>query len=770
MNEKLKILIIEDSLDDYELLLRELKKGWHAINAKRIETPEELEESVDEDWDAILSDNTLPRFNALSALKQLRSKNTEVPFIIVSGTIGEELAVEAMRSGANDYILKSDYGRLIPALNRELHEHERKKKQKLTEQKLSISQHRYELLANNIQDLVGLHKPDSTYLWVSPSIEKILGFEHSEVIGQKHFSFIHPDDFDKRAFENPFEGMEHNTILRFNYRLRTKNGNYINVETILQPIYQDDQLSQIVSTTRDVTDQKLAFDLLSESEERYHSVIDAIVEGVLIYSHDGRLIAFNNSAKKIFGKKDFNFQELPHSMWDHWKLIHADQSLFKIEDFPSRITLKTGLPCRDIIIGLVDKEKSEDTIWISANSVVFKEPNGKNGVVITFSDITKQKESEDKITAAASELATLIDTANAPIFGIDWHGRINEWNQVCAKVTGYSKSEVLGKVLINEFILDGYKVAVTDLMKSALRGKNVTNYELPIYTRSGQVVTMLFNATARRDLKGNIIGVLGVGQDITELIQYRDKLEQRVVERTAKLNEALKKEKEVVAMKSKFVSMASHEFRTPLSTISFAADFLKRYHERLSKEEMSKKLDKIDEQVKHMASLLDDVLIMGKSEAGKIVLNTVEININDFCKKLVEEVEHSTKNSHKILLSLATEHSEIVADEKLLRNILINLLSNAIKFSPDHDKVLFDVIYKKNVLTMIVKDWGMGIPEEDQQKVFDAFHRTSNVGTIQGTGLGLAIVKKAVEIHGGSIEIESEVEKGTTFKVTVPVK
>lgn len=770
MSTGINILVIEDLEEDYELLVRHLRKGWASVNTKRIETPEEFEKELNnQKWDAILSDNSLPRFDATEALKQLRAQNDDIPFIIVSGTITDELAVNAMRNGANDYILKDNYSRLIPVVERELRDHKLRKEYQAVEKALSISQHRYELLADNIQDLVALHKPDSTYLWIAPSVERILGYKSDELIGKKHFDFIHPEDYIPKEFDDPFDKHGEHTIRKFSYRLKRKDNSYIYVETLLEPIRENGSLTQILSTSRDITEQKMAYDLLTESQERYYGVINTIAEGVILYNQNSEIITYNPSAERLLGVKIGSMQNNKELLVEKYDLIRADHTKFPMDEFPSNITKETGKPCFEVQMGLKPKNRDKKITWISINSVPFTEPNGEMGIVVSFSDITTQKTSEDQITAAATELRSLIDTANAPIFGIDWNGRINEWNQVCSSLTGYKKEEVFGKSLISEFILDGYKVSVTDLLKSALRGKAVTNYELPIYTRTGQVVTILFNATPRKDADGKIIGVLGVGQDITELIQYRDKLEQRVAERTKELNKSLEKQKELVAIKSKFVSMASHEFRTPLSTISFAADFIRKYSDRLSEKEREKKLAKIEEQVKHMTMLLDDVLVMGKSEAGKIKINPVSVSIKPFVKKLVEEVEHSTHNTHKIMVSVASEKKDIMVDEKLLRNILINLLSNAIKFSPGQDKILLDVIYRNKALNIKVKDWGMGIEEEDKPKIFDAFHRSNAVGAIQGTGLGLAIVKKAIDMHGGSIEVDTELEKGTTFNIEMPL-
>lgn len=762
----INVLIIEDSQDDYELIKRKIKLENYHVHAERVETAEEYREALNrEEWDVVISDNSLPQFDATSALEITRKSYPHMPFIIVSGTIGEEAAVEAMRSGANDYLLKDDLARLMPAIERELRDAEIIKSKSAADRALKESEERYRLLAENIQDLVCLHSPDSTYLWVGPSSDRILGFHAEELIGLKHVDFIHPEDLNN-DYLNPFKGKDWSSNIRFSYRMKRKDGAYVFLETMLQPVYENDKLIRIVSTSRDITEQKLAYNLLIESEAKYQGVIESIAEGLILYDDDGNLATFNKSAAKILRTKTTNNKEFEKELQERYRFFKPNREVFPFDEFPSKITLKTGKPCSQVIMGVKDRG---DLIWLSVNSEPFLQPNNRIGVVVSFSDITEQKVYEDRVTSVARELTTLIDTANAPIFGIDWNGRINEWNQVTAKITGYSKSEVAGKKLIDEFILDGYKVAVTDLLKNALRGKEVTNYELPIYTRTGKVVTMLFNAAPRRNLEAEIIGVIGVGQNITELIEYRERLEMKVAERTKELNEALLKEKELVALKSKFVSMASHEFRTPLSTITFATNFIKRYKSKLGMDEIERKLEKIEEQVGHMTYLLDDVLLIGKSESGKIKLHRVIINIKDFCKKIIEEVTHSTNNTHKVLFSIVAENKEIKIDEKLLRNILINLLTNAIKFSPGKDKVLLDVVCAHGILNMQVKDWGMGIEKEDYEKIFEPFHRTNSAGAIQGTGLGLSIVKKAVELQQGVVEVNSEIGKGTTIKIQIPL-
>lgn len=249
----------------------------------------------------------------------------------------------------------------------------------------------------------------------------------------------------------------------------------------------------------------------------------------------------------------------------------------------------------------------------------------------------------------------------------------------------------------------------------------------------------------------------------------RNKLEALVKERTKELEEAIKKEKQLVDLKNQFVTIASHEFRTPLSTIRFAADYLHEYLERLDKDEIKSKLKKIEKQVVHMAALLEDVIMAGRTELNKIPVVKSSINLKSLIDKIHEEVLHSTKNTHRIELIYASENEIIQIDEKLLRNILINLLTNAIKFSPAKESVGFRIIEENGTLILEVSDKGIGISDEDMPKLFEAFQRGGNTASISGTGLGLSIVKKAVELLNGEIIIKSKLNEGTSIKVVLPL-
>ena len=235
------------------------------------------------------------------------------------------------------------------------------------------------------------------------------------------------------------------------------------------------------------------------------------------------------------------------------------------------------------------------------------------------------------------------------------------------------------------------------------------------------------------------------------------------------------KEKELRNLKSSFVSMTSHEFRTPLAVIGSSTELLQHYGDKLDTQKKLKHFGRIQSSIKHMTSLLEDVLMISKVEAQKIAFNPENIELIEFCRDLVEEVQQS-KPEHQILFTIhgldnASEPKSFYTqlDPKLLRQILNNLLTNAVKYSPNEHNAYFDLHCEQDYLCFQVRDRGIGIPAEDLKNIFNPFHRSVNVGNISGTGLGLAILHKCVELHQGKITVESEVGVGTTFTVTIPV-
>ncbi len=270
-------------------------------------------------------------------------------------------------------------------------------------------------------------------------------------------------------------------------------------------------------------------------------------------------------------------------------------------------------------------------------------------------------------------------------------------------------------------------------------------------------------------------------QVLESLRNVNETLQTRVEERTAELVKA----NELNQFKSEFVSMLSHDIRNPLNTILLAAGLLHNHDERLSKEKKLNHLQMIRSAIKNMAQLLDEITFIGKADSGRLGCDLVCLDLEAFCRQLVEEVrlmasEFCRQLVEEVRLMASEKHltltfasfgqlGEALWDESLLRHILGNLLSNAIKYSLPGGVVRFELIGHEKTVIFRIQDWGIGIPKEDQKRLFQPFRRAENVGNIPGTGLGLAIAKKCVDAHGGDIVVNSQVGVGTTFTVTLPL-
>lgn len=279
---------------------------------------------------------------------------------------------------------------------------------------------------------------------------------------------------------------------------------------------------------------------------------------------------------------------------------------------------------------------------------------------------------------------------------------------------------------------------------------------------------LLFATQARLRLEAELANENTLRRDAEILALNRD-LEAKIGARTAELNAALAEEKELNRLKSNFISMVTHEIRTPLALILGSSEILSRYLDRLAPEKRTEHLRTIDSAVQRMSELLEDVLLFSKAEAGRMEFNPVAMDLKKFCAQLVDEMASATNRRCPIELSVLEIFELARGDENLLRHVFANLLANAAKYSPPGMTVKFSVSRHGGDAIFTVQDCGLGIPEDDRKRLFTPFYRGKNVATIQGTGLGLVIVKHCVERHGGKIEIESAENLGTTVSVRLPL-
>lgn len=293
---------------------------------------------------------------------------------------------------------------------------------------------------------------------------------------------------------------------------------------------------------------------------------------------------------------------------------------------------------------------------------------------------------------------------------------------------------------------------------AALRPDNpIVTVEHRVFAPNGELRWVEWTNRLLVDTRSNVTEIQAAGRDITERKQAEHTLRQ-----------ALEREMELGDMRMRFLSIASHDLRNPLAVIQSGIDMLEKYRGRMSEERKETKFKQIRTSITHMVELLDDVLIIGRAEAGKLTFNPKPVELETFCHNIVAEIQTSIGTEHEFDFRLTGTRVTRPVDPKLLRHILYNLLSNAVKYSPANSTITFALTFDADQTVFRIQDEGIGIPATDQPHLFEAFHRASNVGTTSGTGLGLSIVKRSVELHGGTVQYHTQEGVGTTFTISLP--
>lgn len=392
------------------------------------------------------------------------------------------------------------------------------------------------------------------------------------------------------------------------------------------------------------------------------------------------------------------------------------------------------------------------------------------------------------------------------IIMVDQGGKILLANPVTERMFGYEKDKLIGLV-------------VEDLLPEHLRARHVGYRKDFTAHPEPRPMGLGGNLVAKRkdgsqfpvlvslsyiNIDGKVL-VMAFISDITErkrseealkrseeqLLVYASELEKKVQSRTEDLNstisalekevlvrkraeedarKALGRERELNELKSKFVSIASHEFRTPLSTVMSSASLINQYIERNEVDKVNKHVQRIKSSVNHLTSILNDFLSLGKLEEGKIDVNKESIHLHEFLIEIHEEITPTLKAGQELKLNSDCAVEQVYSDTRILRNILFNLISNASKYSDVNKSIYIECISEANGFAFAIRDEGIGIPQEDQKHMFDRFFRASNAGNVQGTGLGLNIVRRYVDLLGGSISFKSEYNKGSIFTVWIPIQ
>ncbi|MEQ9622380.1 sensor histidine kinase [Coleofasciculus chthonoplastes] len=493
------------------------------------------------------------------------------------------------------------------------------------------------------------------------------------------------------------------------------------------------------------------------------------VEAALRISEERFRVALNNSPITVFNQ-DRNLRYT--WVYNPASRINTDLLIGKLESemFAPENAQKL-IPIKHRVLTTGVAERKEISIIVDGNVRYYDltvEPLRNHakeviGITCAATNITQIRIREQALRESERFIQRIAHAMPTALYLYDLVEKRNIYsNQQITQFIGYSPEEIqaMAPTFPQNLIHpdDQVKLITTIQRFATAKEGEIIETDYRIQHKSGEwrwlySREMVFTRTA----DGLPQQILGTAQDITEHKQAE------------LIRLALAQEQELRQVQLNFFAMASHEFRTPLSTILASVQLLKYYYSEELNNKIIRNIDRIEKTAKTMTQLLGDILTISRAETGKLEFTPHPIKLEKFCYQLVEEMQLNAGSDYSINLLSQHELTIVCLDEKLLRSILINLLSNAIKYSPVGGQIDLIVTCSQSTATFKVKDSGIGIPIEDQKKLFSIFHRGTNIGNIPGTGLGLAVVKKCLDIQGGTISVNSEVGVGTTMTITIPL-
>jgi PAS domain S-box-containing protein len=487
--------------------------------------------------------------------------------------------------------------------------------------------------------------------------------------------------------------------------------------------------------------QRRLKDVLEERE----IILESSIVGIVFLTAKGRLRWANRAMLDIFGATQQQITSMEQFYLSHEQYLEVGGEV------AAHVARGEMYQCE------LPVQKYDGTrIWILLSGKAVNRDDLTQGTVWVIMDITQRKALEAELRKNNSEREAILNNA---LVGIVLSvARRHEWvNDKFAQMLGYPRQILIGQpssyIHPDEESWERFGVEARAVLIAT--GSYVCERQLK--RRNGELFWVEMGGSCIRANDPDS-GVIWTFLDITE----RKKSESEV-------REALEQQRELNELRSRFVAMTSHEFRTPLAAIMSAEELLRHYGDRLPPAERLEVLDSIAAGARRMTRMMDRVLLLGKADAGMLEFAPERMDLLPLCRQFVDEARAQQPDSRSEVVTAFDPHlGEGDYDEKLLRHIFGNLLSNALKYSPGGGQVTFSVRRDGGDTVFEVADQGIGIPAEEVAHLFESFHRASNVGTIQGTGLGLAIVKNAVDMHGGEIGVESVPGAGTTFTVRLP--
>jgi two-component system cell cycle sensor histidine kinase/response regulator CckA len=740
----LRLLLLEDRTADADLLMSELRSSGVQAEVKVVGTRAAYLKNLDSAFDAIISDFDLPQFNAKEALALLQAQQLDIPFIVVSGATGEETAVDLMKLGAADYLLKDRLARLPQALAHAIEARLLRAERLAVQKELRESEERVRAVIDSALDCIITIDHESRILEFNPAAEKIFGRWRVQAVGRSFAEIIIPPRFREEDGRGLAAHLKTGNAKILGQRLEITamraDGSEFPVELTVNRIGTREP-PLFTAFLRDITEQKSAEEKLWRQEKQYRQLFEENPSPMWVYNNKTlQILAVNEAASAQYGYSRSEFLKL------NLKDLRPSEDvpdLIKARDLPaSRSTPHFSGQFRH-----VRKDGSLLLVEIYSGAIVWA---GVAAHIVSALDVSERKRAEDRLR----EQAKLLDLAQDAIMVRDMEDRVEFWNHGAEKLYGWTAAEVQGKEASGFLYKDEPAAAARAAVIENGKWTGVCKHTC----KDGGTVMVCSRWTLVRDELAAPKSILIINTDITE----QKKIEEQFL-RAQRLESI-----------GTLASGVAHDLNNILVPILMAAPLLRG---DVPEEEREKFLAIVEQSAQRGASIVKQVLTFARGADGdRILLQPIY---------LVEEIAKIVQETFPKSVTVRTNYPEdlrtLVADPTQLHQILLNLCINARDAMPnggslklilenfevdDHYASMTPGAKAGPHVLLEVSDTGTGIPRETIDKIFDPFFTTKELG--EGTGLGLSTVIGIVKSHGGFMEVDSEMGRGTSFKVFLP--
>jgi PAS domain S-box-containing protein len=757
MDNHLRILIVEDSENDVDLVVRQLEKANYSVEFERVETAERMGAALaHRSWDFVFSDYTMPQFSAFAALKLLQESGQDIPFIVISGTIAEETAVEIMRLGAHDYLMKDKLARLASVVKRESEDSRARNEGRLTEKALRESEARFRALIETARDVIFSLTPDGKINTLNPSFEVLTGWPTAEWIGRSFAELLIPEDVPK-ALERFSKVVAGEPNIFAELRVQTKCRGVIHAEVIATRHVQNGELIELLGIARDITERKEAEIKLRRNEALLSDAMSIARLGPWEQDVATDTYIFNDHFYAIFHTTAEEVGGYTMSSAEYVRrFVHPDDAAWvkrEIEEALASPDLQISRHLEHRMLYANGK-----TGYLDVSIFVVKDENGRMlrryGV---NQDITERKMADEQLRQSEERYRQFFEDDLTGDFISTVDGKILSCNPAFARIYGFDSVEEVLRTNSESFYLSSVD---RDSFLALLREKRkLEYYEEVVKRKDGKMIYLISNEIGIFNDRGELVQIKGYIFDDTERRLLEDQLRQsQKMESIGTLAGGI-----------------AHDFNNILNNILGFVMQLKKYaHDPVKVMKYGETIERSATRGAELSAHLLSVARMKKREETEFDIGSLIHEITNLCTETFPRTVIITKVLGENLVP-------VKGDRGSLYQVLLNLTVNARDAMSNGGTLTIEARNRivgsdvnprlllteaKRCIEIKVADTGCGMSEAVREKIFDPFFTTKDQG--KGTGLGLSIVYNIVKEHHGTILVESEEGLGTTFRVYLP--